>query len=357
MFRNIKTITKIKFIIFLIFISLFIISCDDNSSRYQIDPTDLDWNIFEINQVNYDSLIIKSQDSIKLDEQLVTKIIFYEIEKFEHIIIDSLVPTYIIAKEGYFINFEFNKDVKLSKLYFDFAIRFYFENGSFVEIEKNHFMLSYPYDSVKILFDANTICDNQEYHNVQDFDFVDNVLYFHPYGAFGLYEFNKYGENIELVEYDGGDYIASDLNFVFIDWRHGLIKRYNTQLDTIDLSFDFSNLEYSQINGLECWNNNLYVMFDNEPNNFIAVFDYNGSYIKSIPYSRANYHLTIDDGIAYSRDLNNEINRFDLNTGIFLENKPMPTAEGEAIHIDDGFLFFIAYYKNLICYLPLSQLE
>ncbi len=358
MFRNIKTITKIKFIIFLIFISLFIISCDDNSSRYQIDPIDLDWNIFEINQVNYNSVVIKNQDSIKLDEQLVTKIIFYEIENFEYIVIDTLIPIYTIAEDGYFINFEFNKDVKLSKLYFDFAIRFYFENGSFVEIEKNHLMLKYPYKSAKVLFNVNEIAlSSDEYFGLQDIDFNGNIIYYHPLASYGLYEYNLNGGDEKLLyDYCGGDFIAHDSNFIFIDICHTSISRYNIETSVVDLEFDLSSLDYTDINGMESCDGILYVIFIDNGNNYIAKFDYDGNYLASISYSEYGYCLTIDSGIAYSQNSEN-LTRFNLETETFLPQLARPIYMGEGIRIHDSKLFFISYDKNIIGYIPLSELK
>lgn len=348
-----------KQIIYLLLISLnlFFFSCDEDPLKYKRDIAEIVDEVCKIEQTYYDKITVQNQESYKLSEKYITKIVFYEIINYEYFIKNTTYPTYTPTGDCYFIDFKIEETVSLKELYYNFAVRFYLSDSSFKEITRKHYMLSFPYDSVKILFDVNTICYNQDYFDIQDFDFIDDILYFHPYGASGLYEFNKYGENKELVNYDGGDYIACDSNFIFIDWRHGLIKRYNIKLSNIDLSFDLSNLEYSRIWGLECWNKQVYVMFENQPNPYIAVFDYDGNYIKSIPYLKSNYHLTIDSDIAYSRNLEDGLIRFDLNTETFLEDKFLPTEECEAIHIEGNYLFYVDYNRQLICYLPVSQLK
>ena len=357
-----RMLSKLHFSIFtllFIVIGLFIFSCTENSLSYQRESTDLNWNIFKIDQVDYDSLHIENKDSVILHEKLVDKISLYSIENYDYILQDTLTPNYIATDDGYYIHFRFKKKLALEKLYYEFAIRYQFNDGSFIEIDTTHLMLKYPYKSAKVIFNCNEVnTRNDKYFHFQDIDFKNNTIYYHPLASYGLYDFNlESRQNNELVNYSGGDFIAFDSNYVFMDICHVTISRYNIVSKTVDLDFDLSSLDYDDINGMECWNGKLFVVFTNDGNNYIAKFDYDGEYIESIQYSKSTFYLTIDSGIAYSHDYNKTLYRFDLESETFLSDLKMPAYGGEGIRIHDNQLFFVAYNKKVIGYIPISELK
>jgi|AntAceMinimDraft_17_1070374.scaffolds.fasta_scaffold77171_2 hypothetical protein len=359
-FSTVKTRGKVNLkilILLLIVVSMFIISCTENPTSFRRDLTDINWNILNVDQVDYDSLFIENKDSIVLQNRVIDQIFLYTKENFDYILQDSLTPNYTALDDGYYINFRFNKKVASGKLYYEFTIRYKFNDGSFIEIDTTHLMLKYPYKSAKVLFTADRVWSANNETNFQDIDFYSNKLFFHPTGPLGLYEYSLSGGVREIVSYTGGDFIAHDSTYIFVDINHTSIKRYNIELDDTDLEFDLSHLDYQSILGMECWKNYLYVMFRGEQNNYITKFDYEGNYISSIPYSRDNSCLTIESGIAYSYDYDTTLSRFELSTKTFLSDKQAPTSEGEGIRIHNNYLFFVDWKKQVIGYIPLYELE
>ena len=217
-------------------------------------------------------------------------------------------------------------------------------------------MLKYPYSSAKVFINAYEVSDEDIYF--QDFVLSDNDLFFHPTGPLGLYAYNLISKETEqLVLYPSGDHIAHDSMYVFYEIEGLCLYRYNLNSDTTDLQFNLNEITYQRILGLDTWQENLYVLFE-AATNFLGIFEYNGDYIASIPYSKSTRFLTIYENIAYSVEKNkNELSLFDLQTTAFLDNKAMPTNEWEGIRIYNNTFYYVDYFKRIIGYLPLSDLN
>jgi hypothetical protein len=188
--------------------------------------------------------------------------------------------------------------------------------------------------------------------DVQSFDVVDSKLYYHPYGAFGLYEYDMHSISTKtLYDYSGGDYIAASDKYIFCDINHDMIFRYNIFTDTIDIEINISAYLKEIIKGLEVYSDELYVLTDNES---ILRFSFELQYIGMHSYSISSYGLTIKDNTAYSND-HNQIVRFDLSTFNFLEPVALPSSNCEAIRIVGERMYFTDYAKQVVANVNLSD--
>ncbi|MCD6321566.1 MAG: hypothetical protein J7L77_00935, partial [Clostridiales bacterium] len=73
-FSTVKTGGKVNLkilILLLILVCMFIISCTENPTSFQRDLTDINWNILNVDQVDYDSLFIENKDSIVLQNKVI----------------------------------------------------------------------------------------------------------------------------------------------------------------------------------------------------------------------------------------------------------------------------------------------
>lgn len=344
-----------KYLTVLFFASLLIFACSDESTSIK-DEIVTDFHLFTVNQVDYDSLQIESQNLIKCDEQNVENIALYFEEEGSYVLQDSISPTYLEDDDYYYLNFQFNKKITKSIIDLNYRIQFQMTDETVREIDSTHLMLKYPYQNSTVHLTADDVFSEYTIF-FQDIDFKEDVLYFHPAGPLGLYEYVISSQQTsEMYSYCGGDYIAQDSNYVFIDISRISLYRYNTETNSIDLDINLSNINYDQIAGIECWQNNLYVLFHYSSGNFLAKFDYQGNFISSIPYSRNTYFLTIDAGIAYSHNYQTTLSRFDINSGLFLSDKLMPASGGEGIRIYGGNFYYVDWDKRLIGVFPLSDL-
>jgi hypothetical protein len=196
-------------------------------------------------------------------------------------------------------------------------------------------------------------------YRVEDFDFFnDSVLFVHPAGAAGLYKYDMTSKEItELVDYSAGDMIAYDSIYVFYDWGHFDIMRFNLNTDTSDLHLDLSSFNDPSIGGLDVYQHVLYAIINsqNTENTYIAKFNLDGTLLDTIPYPRITRYLTINNGILYSLavDTAYTITGFDLSTKSFLPDKPFPVEYGWGIRIFADKLYYADPDHECLAILPI----
>jgi hypothetical protein len=306
--------------------------------------------------VNYDSLHIESQNAILVKEKSVIKIVLSHMITDSYVEIDSLIPDYAENGGEYFLNFRFEETMDKKILNYHFKLKYIFSDQTWIDVDSSTVMLNYPYNSVRIFINADEITDL--YIHFQDFYISENILFFHPTGPFGLYKCNLDSRiTTELQSYPAGDYIAHDSIYVFWDDSRETIYRYNLESDTTDLQLDLSQLNFSRIAGLDCYQDYLFVLFHSSSGSYLAKFNYEGHFISSVPCTGETFFLSIKDNYFLSHNYGTKLSYYDLSTGNFLHDVLMPTSEPESIRIYDEKLYFVDFYKRVIAYLPLSDLK
>jgi len=199
---------------------------------------------------------------------------------------------------------------------------------------------------------------------IQDFDRDANFLYIHPTGPYGLYRFSLTDKSLqELVRYPSGNYITQDSIYVFYEISGMSISRFNLQTNATDLEVNLSNLEFTNIDGMDAYQHNLYVLMHNQQTGegFMAIFDFNGNLIETIPYPRITMHMAIHNDIVYAiyypDNKHAKLSRFDLKLRSFWEDVPFPTENWDGFRIWDDQLYFTDFKKREIDTIPISEIN
>jgi hypothetical protein len=295
-----RSIMKSKLLLPLLLFSLFF-GCekDDSITGPADSPTKENLAKFQIVQVDYDSLLIKSDNDIILPKKAVERIFFGQKVNGVFTANDSLEPEYLPTNDSYYLDFQFEKKVDRSLSVYEYTLRFLSVNGDFIDVDTTAQMYKYPYQSAEIFLTFDQVFPIE--YLFQDFDLNDNYLFVHPLGPSGLYKYDLFsGQTEELLLYPSGDCLAADSIYVFCDVDHVKIYRYNLVTDKTDLELDLSGLTYSLIKGLDIYQGILYALFESSPSYFLAKFDFEGKYLGQIEYPKTTMYMAISNGILYS---------------------------------------------------------
>ncbi len=332
-------------------ISLFFFSCETDTviSPGEIPEGTSFYHNINVTQTSSNSFNVSSNESFLLTSKKISKIILTNKNSGD---VQSTPATY--EKVGNKLRLKFNISAKLdtSVFYNNYSVKYIFIDNSFTFIDSSLPTFKYPFKTTKIFTRWDNFTNSLS-KDVQDFDLVNNKIYFHPYGPLGFFEYTRGKESKLKFDYVGGDFISATENFVFCDLGHNSIYRYNIATDKTDLNIKLNS--NNNITGVDTYDNKLYVSTD-EGKIFIYDFDLNP--IKTIPYDGSLSYLTINNNIAYSTDSKNKlIKRYDLTTEKFIDAIPYPSHDSEAIKIVDDMLFFTDYKKEIIGYFQLSDIE
>lgn len=325
-------------------------------------PTKQELSKFQVIQVYYDSTVIKSDKNIILRTKAVEKIILGWKENGFFAGYDTLEPQYSPFDNGYYLDFQFEKNTGRTLRIYEFTLRFMLFNNDSIDVDTTAQLYKYPYQSAEIFITAEEVFQRENYH-FQDIDRNDNYLFIHPVGPVGLIKYNLISKQTEeLVLYSSGDCITSDSIYIFYDIGHKDILRYNLATDTTDMKLDLSGLNYSWIKGLDIYGGILYVLLESSPSYYLTKFDLQGNYLGFIEYSKTTIFMTINGDILYSIEISPDwsgmgISRFNLITETFMENKSLPTNEWEGIRIYQDKFYFTDFYRQIIGTIPLNELE
>ncbi len=353
---------KYNLIILIVYLIVTIISCNDIPSAPTPQPGNniLEENAFHqinINQTDYQKIEISNNNDFFLNSERVSSIILGHKNMGEFYANDTTSISYEQVDENYKLNFHFNKEIDDTTLMYEFTLRYKFTDSSTYDFDTSKIMYQYPYKSTEIFLTLADFIKHPE-DNVQDFDIIDSILYYHPYGPWGLYAYNLDTKDISTkIEYSSGDYIAANKNYVFCDYDHRTVIRYNLSLDSVDSYVDIYNYVGDNIKGMEVYNNELYVLTNKST---IQVYNMDLQHQRNIIYPKQTYGLTISNSIAYSNFYSSdtkEIIRYNLETNNYLEPVPYPTADCDAIRIIGEKMFFTDYTKRILCYVNVSDLN
>ena len=190
----------------------------------------------------------------------------------------------------------------------------------------------------------------------QDIALLNDKLFYHPYGPWGLYEYDlKTNKTRLLVDYAAGDHIATDSNFVFADIDHYTIWKYDLSKDSAKEIIRFKHL-FSNIGGLDTYNGKLYV-YETQTNS-LNVYTYDGELLStfSIPFN-PGYYMTIIDGVAYFNNyFETTITRIDLKTMTKLPSIRAPVWDMSGMKFYNGYLYFCDYKRRLVGRVPVADL-
>ncbi len=339
----------------IIFPLIFLYSCKSNPLPPKENKS-INESVYHqilLTQTGYNQIKISNTDNFIISSQKINSIILGE--KISGIFsgIDTTKPIYEQSGENYLVKFEFIQQFDSTLLDDTVTIRYLLNDNSFYEMDTAKVTYKYPYSSTEILVPWDKILISQAI-DIQDFDIIDSSVFFHPYGPFGLYEYNLITDNTLLkLNYSSGDHLAASKNYIFCDVDHISISRFNIALDTVDLYKHISSNNSINIYGMCYYNNKLYVLTSDGK---IIVYNEDLRDLDTITYSFNIVWIAVKDSIVYGNNYN-EISRFNLVTKSFLTSVAFPTSDCEAIKIIEDKLYFTDYDKKIIGYVNLSDLK
>ncbi len=354
----------IKYIFILLIINAIVVlnSCKTTPTSPESKPPVLSDTIpsgddvyhqIKINQTDYQSFEISNKDNFILNFKKISSIILGNKQQGIFYAIDSSTALYEQVGDNVRLKFNFFHNTDDTTLLFNFTIRYVLIDSSIFDLDSSTVTYKWPYKSTEIFIKWSKILIPPEI-DIQDFEILDSTIYFHPYGSAGMYQYDIKNPHTTLKkDYVGGDYLAVSQNYVFCDFDHHQVGRFDIASESINLAkilipYD----QQTEINGMDVYENKLYVVIEYKN---IVIYNFDLQPLDSIPYANYNVWLAIKDSIAYSNNWS-EIVRFNLITQNYIKSVKYPTSNCEAISIIGDKMYFTDYKKKIIAYFNLSEL-
>lgn len=345
-----------KFSSFL-FILIIIHSCKSNPVNpieSIVNPSS-EYHQISITQTDYNSFEISDNSNFILSSKNISSVILGDINSGVFSGKDTLQPIYEPTGDKFKLKFKFNETIDDTVLIYRFSLRYLFIDSENYDLDTFKITYKYPYQSTEILLKWSklSVPPIPDYpYPIQAFDIVDFVLYYHPYGPYGLYKYNLNTEQTNLLfDYSSGNYITATSNFVFCDVDNVSIYRYNLDSNKVDKKIIG---KFQHIDGVANYENKLYVLDSNEDLS-IYNFDLQLESTLTFPLS-GGFSLTIKNDTAYCNNIE-KIIKVNLTTLDTLPSIKIPTSRCDAITIIGDKMYFTDYDKHIICSVDISELK
>lgn len=356
-----------KFTILLCFTFLLYLSCEKNKGV--IGPEPLKYlsfanlkNLVSIELADYDSMIVRSKEEVNLFPGSITRIEMGEWDTGEFDMVGSTTPTFNYEAGRYRFSFVLPHNILNERLRaYYFTLRFFQENDNYVDLDTFALTYKFPYKTTEI-FLATDQLHYSGYGSIyiQDFEFVGRKLYFYNLGPTTLWEYDLQTRELKALLYPwGGDHVAGDSVYLFLDIQHHYVYRYDIKKDTVDIQFNLP-ISTDNIRGIDVSDENVFVMLpgESDENSLLAVYDFQGNLIEEQQIPVVGYYLSVDNNILYTNDYENEqILRYDLLSNTKLLDKPLPAKLNDGMEVYDNKLYFADYYRQMISVMSLSELN
>jgi hypothetical protein len=340
---------------------LFITGCKSPTSVQETPPSDFQEHLKNVNieQVDYFTILFESTDSLLVDPNEVDRIIFgyYKDELF--IGADTLTPMHTHNNSSALLTFSDSLTVSDSLSDVTVGLKYIFTHYSPVTVNKDFFLFSYPYETTRIILNYNTFLPIGW---IEDFVYRYPILYYHPTGPEGLFQYNaETGQTKSLIEYPGGDYIDGNSEYIFIDNGGYEVRRYNLNTDSVEVRKQLvSGANGNYISGIAVNDSMVYVLTAGPDKLFTLNYDLETIDIMDFPGENC-YSLTYHNGFLYSLKYNPDyrsyIIKIDASTGFITDRNKSPTLHTVAIKIsEDGFLYFMEDVQKKFCYTQLDEI-
>ena len=349
--------------------SIFIISCTQDSEVVDLVysfPSEHDLvSTISYDIIHPDTLVIFSNQKPIFNDRSIKYIIHLKKDLFGQVIgYDSISVNYQQDDDKQVMLF-FHKIADRNKAIYPLQLQFHINEKEFKSITINIEMYKYPFKSAKTLFnrDSLTTCSDIYEPRLNSFDFWDADIVFHPTGSDAFYKVNLKNLSCEMI-YPvvlGVDFVIVDYPYLYVD--------YGEEIDKFDLRTQMSELKlglgYIDTNlGMDIKDEILYVMHDKVPNNKLSTFNLNGKHLSTIAFDYPCYSLTIDGDYLYTLGQTSEhspipdkIIRYNIITQTYEKTEILDIGNWMAIQIRDENIYYIEFYKNIICYIPLNELN
>jgi len=320
-----------------------------------IDTTPLDSLDFQ--QTSYNSILIKNNNTITMNPEYLNGIYIGSYDNGMFTTQDTIKPIF----DGYKLNLNYKMSFLDTQLVADVGVKFVFSNGTDHVVHKTINLFQFTYPSTKILLRWDEfILPNILGFAIQDFIYLQPHIYYHPLGPLGLYDYNMTTKETRLLfDYGSGISVGANSQYIFDDYGHHYIYRYNFSKDTVDNEFDLASLSNwsssNSILGIACSDSLVYVSTGIVTNKlYILTVDL--KFISSIDINFETFSMAYYDNFLYAGDFYNNIRKINPATGavIDIENNLSIDVEGISIYGDN--LYFSDYTRKYIGYIPIKDL-
>ncbi|MEJ2637662.1 MAG: hypothetical protein P8184_20535 [Calditrichia bacterium] len=308
---------------------------------------------------DYHQFEIKNQPDASVSGKIIQKVEFGEKDTGSFIADTTVQISYSAQGNEYLPQFTFSRSIFREQLrtYF-FTLRFFFNDNVYADLDTFVLTYKYPYQSTEMFLDINALAEFSG--NIQDFLIMGDDFYGYSFSSVTVFKYNlTSGDYKVLAGFPGGDHIAGNSDFIFLDLEHSNILRYNIQKDTIDLQFfPYPGFD-DQMLGMCADNNFLYVMFHptDSGGEVVKRYTVDGQYSGEFKIPWMGYYLCCADSILYSVDFDGGIFRYDMRSNLLLPEIPSPAESIDGIFVDNGKLYYADYDKNAIFVFALSEAE
>ncbi len=319
-------------------------------------------NNIVIRQFAYDSVLVQNDPNFSLHSPAILRIQAGYVEKGRFVVKSDTLVAYRRLGDRFFPEFKCKLGFDSQTLIVNLQVRFLFDDNSFNDLDTVITLCNYPYPSAEVVYRYEDFMDeNILLAGVQDFDLKGSLLFFHPFGGYGAFQFDLAKKSLKYIYRSfGGDYLALDENgrYLFIDDTHLLVVRYNVQQPQDSAVIIYSFLEkwlknkQFNIRGMEASDSYLYVAYGDT----IYQMDFEGNVVDLRPCSKKYIRsFAYADGKLFSIYRDDLIIAYDLKERRFTREYPAPIKYVTSIKIDNGYLYFTYFKKEFIGRVPLED--
>ncbi len=333
--------------------------CYSPSGPIQDIDSDLLLQGVKITQIDYDTLSIQIKAELpSFPIKRVNKIFIGTLENNTEVISDTISLSLATDQNNNSIALDRTLAVSDDLVNVEVFVKFIFSDNNSTEYKENIDLLTFPYKNTKVYINW---LDFIPHSDIQDFSLNNNVIYYHPLGPEGVYEYNrKSGVTRDLLDLIGGDFIDSNSKYIIVDDEHHALSRFNIAKDTVDLRKSLSsivgiNSANLDILGVAAADSLFHVVYG--PGPYLATISDSLTLLSNISFGRNILYLKFYNNTLFGFDYyKNTIVRYDLNLKKFLSDKPLPTWYTYGFKIYSDTFYFSDYDKHIIGFLPLNDI-
>jgi len=215
--------------------------------------------LVDISMTAYDSMLITSRSGTRFNTKLFSRIELGEKDMGGFDAREQVTPVYRKTQGGYEFSFSIpHKILNKSLREYFFSLRFFLERDNFVDLDTLVLTYKYPYSSTQIFIDnLDAFHDDLYLSWVQDFVLIGRKFYSYCLGSTVVSEYDLDTQKMTVLYYfPGGDHIAGNPDYLFLDDQHYRIFRHNFVKDTLDLEIKYPYSQFfPNILGMAVYNN------------------------------------------------------------------------------------------------------
>ncbi len=342
----------------ILFLSIFvlIVACEDEpfNPNYHIPGSEELAEMIDYQIMAIDCVYIYATDEAYFEEKHFKEVVISQIKNFVELVpLDTITPIYNIENDAYKLEINTTLIIPENNPTYDINFRFYLNDLDYRSVNISIQLYKYPFESSTLFFNYGQYFSSGF---IQGFQIYNGDLYFRPSGPSGIYKYSLSRSGVEEVygPMSSGDWFAIYEDTLYIDFSHENIVKVEIGGDWSDVEYIIDN-DVWDIRGLDISKDTLYVL-NYENGNYLSKFDLKGTLISTEPFDYNGWSIAINGNYLYAFTLGNDIIRYHLYYKTYEVLYEDLEIELESINVIGNTLYYSDYNKQIICYLPLSDI-